>query len=121
MPTFSSATSLYEDFVNPEETVFDENAISNALHNISNTRIGSMPGRPTFGSRIYEVPFEPNDDSTKLFLITVIREAISKWEKRIVIKNISIVTSKENTLAALIDYYFKDASINARAKVTLLI
>lgn len=80
-----------------------------------------MPGRPTFGSRIYEVPFEPNDDSTKLFLITVIREAISKWEKRIVIKNISIITSKENTLAALIDYYFKDASINARAKVTLLI
>ena len=65
MPTFSSATSLYEDFVNPEETVFDENAISNALHNILNTRIGSMPGRPTFGSRIYEVPFEPNDDSTK--------------------------------------------------------
>ena len=104
MPTFSSATSLYEDFANPEETVFDENAISNALHNILNTRIGSMPGRPTFGSRIYEVPFEPNDDSTK-----------------IVIKNISIVTSKENTLAALIDYYFKDASINARAKVTLLI
>ena len=79
-----------------------------------------MPGRPTFGSRIYEVPFEPNDDATKVFMIRVIREAIEKWEKRIILTNID-VNAKENTLEALIDYYFRDASINGRAKITLLI
>lgn len=121
MPTFSSQNALYEDFVTPNTTVYDEFAISNALHNILNTRIGSMPGRPTFGSRIYEIPFEPNDDATKLFLITVIREAIEKWEKRIILTNVYIVNSKENTLEAMIDYYFKDSSINGRAKITLLI
>lgn len=121
MATFSSASSLYEDFVTPSTTVFDEYAIANALHNILNTRIGSMPGRPTFGSRIYEIPFEPNDDATKVFMITVIREAIEKWEKRIILTNIDIINSKENTLEALIDYYFKDSSINARAKISLLI
>ena len=42
MPTFSSATSLYEDFANPEETVFDENAISNALHNVSVPDYGEL-------------------------------------------------------------------------------
>lgn len=121
MPTFSSSNALYEDFVTPSTTVYDESAIANSLHNILNTKIGSMPGRPTFGSRIYEIPFEPNDDSTKLFLATVIKEAIVKWEKRIILTNISIINSKENTLEALIEYYFKDASINGRAKISLLL
>lgn len=119
--TFSSSSALYEDFVTPDITTYDERAISNALTNILNTRIGSMPGRPTFGSRIHEIPFEPNDDATRLFLIRVIEEAIKKWEKRIIIKNIDVVVSKENTLVALIDYYFRDASLNGRARVTLLL
>lgn len=119
--TFSTDNALYEDFVKPDTTVYDETAISNALTNILNTKIGSMPGRPTFGSRIYEVPFEPNDDTTKIFLIQVISEAIKKWEKRIILTDIKIEQIKENTLLAVIDYYFKDASINSRAKITLLI
>lgn len=119
--TFSNSDALYEDFVTPDTTNFDERAISNALSNILNTRIGSMPGRPTFGSRVHEVPFEPNDDATKLFLIRVIEEAIGKWEKRIIIKNIDVVMSKENTLVALIDYYFRDAALNSRARITLLL
>lgn len=118
--TFSSNYNLYEDFISADKTNFDENAIRNAIRNILLTQKGSMPGRPTFGSRILEIPFNMNDYSTKVLIRRLVYEALKKWEKRIVFTGISFPETSYNKLVVKIDYYFRDASLKASVSVSLL-
>lgn len=120
MSTFSSSDKLYEDFLTPKSTIFDENAIKNSIRNILRTNIGDMPGRPTFGSRLLEIPFSQNDSTTKLALQRLIAECLSKWEKRIVLTNITFPDTAYNNLIVKIDFYFIDASLNSTVSVSLL-
>lgn len=118
--TFSDDTKLYEDFISPNTTVFDENAIRNAVRNILLTRLGTMPGIPSFGSRLHEIPFSINDPSTRILIKRLITESLSKWEKRIVINNVDITSDSYNSVIAKIDYYFKDASLRSSVSVKLI-
>lgn len=118
--TFSKTDKLYEDFLSPASTNFDENAIKNAVKNILLTNIGSMPGRPTFGSRLMEIPFSQNDDTTQLILKRLIIECLARWEHRILIKNITFPETFYNNLVVKIDFVFRDASINGSVSVSLL-
>ena len=118
--TFSNDYKLYEDFVSPNTTVFDESAIRNAVRNILLTRLGTLPGIPNFGSRLYEVPFSINDSSTHILIKRLITESLSKWEKRIVINNVEIVLDSYNSVIVKIDYYFKDASLKSSVSVKLI-
>ncbi len=120
MSTFSSSDKLYEDFITPKSTNFDEQSIKNSIRNILLTNIGSMPGRPTFGSRLLEIPFSQNDSSTQLALKRLIAECLSKWEKRIILTNVSFPDTSYNNLVVKIDFYFIDASLNSTVSVSLL-
>lgn len=119
MSTFSDETKLYEDFITPKNTVFDEHAISDAIRNILLTRLGSMPGIPDFGSRLSEIPFTMNDSTTHLLIKRLVTECLSKWEQRIKIENINI-TNDINSIIVKIDYYFKDASLRSSVSVKLI-
>ncbi len=118
--TFSDSEKLYEDFITPKTTVFDERAIGNAVRNILQTPVGGIPGRPTFGSRINELTFNQNDNTTRLALKRLISEALSRWEKRIVLTNITFPETSFNNLVVKIDFRFVDASINSSVSVSLL-
>lgn len=118
--TFSSETSLYEDFVTSDSTNFDENAIKNAIRNILLTEKGSMVGRPSFGSRLYKIPFNLNDCNTQLLAKRLVFEALQKWENRIVLTNIEFPVMSQNNLVVKIDYYFKDATLKSSVSVSLL-
>ena len=115
-----SMSPLYEDFVKPNSTVFDENAIKNSITNILLTHRGKMPGRPTFGSRIMQIPFSQNDEITKVLLKRIIEEALVAWEDRIKFNDVEIIENKENKLVADIKYYFKDTGMNGSVSITLL-
>lgn len=104
----------------PDATVFDESAIKNSITNILLTRKGEMPGRPTFGSRIMQVPFLPNDEPTHILLKRVVEEALRTWEDRITFHDVEIINSRENKLVADIKYFFKDTGINGSVSITLL-
>lgn len=120
MATFSSFDKLYEDFMKPNTTVFDENAIRNSITNILLTHMGKMPGRPTFGSRIMQIPFSLNDNITHDLLKRIIEEALIAWEDRVVFKDVEIIENRENKLVVDIKYFFKDTGINGSVSITLL-
>jgi hypothetical protein len=120
MSTFSNSNALYEDFLEPDSTEFDEKAIGHAIKNILKTHIGTMPGRPTFGSRVLEIPFNQNDIATQIMLKEVVEEALKRWESRIIFKNVKIISNEVNNLVAKIEYYFKDTGINGSLSITLL-
>lgn len=117
--TFSSNEKLYEDFVKCNETVFDEKAIGNSIRNILLTPLGSMPGKPDFGSRLLEVPFSPNDSSTRILATRVVYEALVKWERRIIFLGLK-VTQKENTISLDIKYRFRNSSFTGVLGINLL-
>lgn len=120
MSTFSNSNKLYEDFVTPDSTVFDENAIRNAVRNILLTKKGTMPGIPAFGSRLYEVPFNMNDSSTHVLIKRLILESLTKWEPRLKVENVDVISNSYNSIIAKIDYYFKDSSLRSSVSVKLI-
>lgn len=117
--TFSSNEKLYEDFVTPDSTVFDEKAIGNSIRNILLTPLGSMPGKPEFGSRLLEIPFSPNDSTTRILATRVVYEALVRWEKRIIFLGLK-VTQKENIIRLDIKYRFRDSTLTGTLGINLL-
>lgn len=120
MSTFSSQNAIYEDFVSVDKTVYNETAIKNSITNILLTRIGSMPGRPTFGSRVHEIPFSPNDVVTKTILKKVISEALARWEHRIIFNDVVIESNEANNLKAQVQFKYKDTGLLGAVSVQLL-
>lgn len=111
--------SLYFDFVTVNRLSEDENAINNAIRNILNTPIGSLPGKPTFGSRIQELVFSQMDDLTKKLLKNVIIEALDYWELRIRVIDVNIETDDAyNKMIATILYQYNDDE-NKTSELTL--
>ena len=67
----------------------DQQAIKTSIRNILMVPKGSLPGDSEFGSRIHEIIFSQLDGLTSKLQDTFIREALTKYEKRQRIKNIS--------------------------------
>lgn len=89
---------------------FDTNTqIKNCLLNFLNTRRGERRMNPTFGTSLYGVVFEMNDDSTDEILKDVITNELNSWIPQISIKNISI---KNKDYSSNTDNYIKKITIN---------
>ena len=57
--------------------------IMQAIRVILATTPGQRVMRPTFGSRLHELIFEPNDQETAALAARYAREALNMWEPRI--------------------------------------
>ncbi|MEM1241056.1 MAG: GPW/gp25 family protein [Cyanobacteria bacterium P01_H01_bin.26] len=58
---------------------------------ILSTRLGERVYRPDFGSRLHELVFAPLNEDTLLLAQIYAREAIQKWEPRVVIEAVAAV------------------------------
>jgi uncharacterized protein len=80
---------LSAKFVNLEES----------MRIILGTRLGERVYRPDFGSRLDELVFAPMNTETLLLIKIYVREAITKWEPRVILKNVYVeVASSPITL-----------------------
>jgi len=114
----------YKDFSSTDKKNFDTNVdvIKNSLKNILYTRKGSFPGNPLFGSDLYEDLFELNDTLTEIIIKTKIEIAISNWEKRVNIENISIKRIPEyNKIIINILFTLKDDELKKTETLLLSI
>ena len=112
--------SLYIDFVSAVSLNTDENAINNAIRNILCTPRGTLPGKPTFGSRIHELVFSQMDELTINLLKHVIIEALDYWELRIKLLDVDIKAEEAyNRMIATITYAFIDEGQWVKAEVQL--
>lgn len=60
----------------------DTEAVKNAIKNIIMTPIGSMPGKPLFGSNISKYVFENITPGLKIVIQQEVTMAIDNWEPR---------------------------------------
>ena len=91
--------------------------INQCIAIILTTPKGSVPHRPTFGSNVYKYVDYPIDIA-KPNIIRETIDAINEWEKRIVIKSVT-VEYNETQVTVKIQWTLKSSSIINSAEVTL--
>ena len=65
-------------------------SVKGAIKNILLTQVGSVPGRPEFGSNVNKFLFTTMDPLVAQLIEEEIRYAIKRWEPRVKIKKINI-------------------------------
>ena len=114
---------IYFDYKNPTSVDTNEKAINNSIRNILMTRLGSVPGKPDFGSRVMEQVFELMDGQlTKELLKSTVIQALIKWEPRIEIQDVQVKLMPEYNRAIveiLYSYVMLGKNIGTKASITL--
>lgn len=84
--------AYYKDFPNSlsSNAVTDKEAIRQSIRNIINTKKGSVPGKPDFGCPLDAYLFEQLDDTLKDLLIGDVNSALTKYEPRISVEDVSV-------------------------------
>ncbi len=113
----------YYDYADVDSIDTNENAINNSIKNIIMTRIGSLPGKPEFGSNVLNIVFDLMDNnSTDDILKNNIVSSLIKWEPRISINNIIIKQIPEyNRIIVDIKYSYNILGGNINASTTILL
>ena len=76
---------------------------------ILGTPLGTRVMRPTFGSRLQELVFAPNDSNTAAQARRYVEEALGMWEPRIIVMEVIVHPheSHDNTMVVEITYQVK--------------
>jgi len=92
-----------------ESSSYEEN-IKESIIIILSTKLGERLMRPDFGCRIHELLFAPNTIDTHNLAIFYVTEALRKWEHRIILNQVDILTTTETSINIHIDYQIKDTN-----------
>jgi len=72
--------------------------LAEAIRHLLSTRVEERVMRRDYGSRIYEVPFEANDDATYALIRQFVISAIRKWERRVLVDEVTVTPDHENNM-----------------------
>lgn len=104
--------ALYTDYTTIETSVTDVEAINNSIYNILLTRKGSLPGKPRFGSDIYDIIFSPITHITESIIRNIVYEALGEFEPRIITRDVTVDKIPEfNKLIVNVTYTYRDKGI----------
>lgn len=80
--------------------------IDDALHMVLMTAPGERLMRPFFGCRIWQLVFEPINANTLGLMAEAVREAVGRWEPRILLDDVRVVPASgdEGAVFIHIDY-----------------
>jgi uncharacterized protein len=73
----------------------DKELIRDSILTILLTKIGQRLFNPSFGSRLHELMFSPNDSATARMAEQFILDAIRKWEPRVRVLGVKVYSSEE--------------------------
>lgn len=111
---------IYFDYTKPDTVNTNEQAINNSIRNILTTQIGSVPGKPTFGSDLQSLIFEFIDGITEDAAATLIVEALNRWEPRITVLDVEVKSLPEyNKIVSTISYQYELLGKNVRTKTSI--
>lgn len=91
----------------------DFSLIRSSIGIILNWQIGTRFYNERFGSRVWECLEEPNDNVVKALLSHFIIESLTLWEKRIELKNNSLIYTKvaHDKINITLTYRLKNSNI----------
>ena len=92
--------------------------IKQSIAQILGTRIGERIMRPEFGSNMYKLLFEQNDNVLISLAQFYVVDALKKWEKRITIYSVNIARDSENEHKFNIRIAFQVANSSQEGNLT---
>ena len=85
----------------------DRNEIDQAIEAILTTALGQRVMRPTFGCRLHELVFAPNNSQTHARARRYVEEALGMWEPRIKVQAIHVKVDNNDNGRLLIEISYK--------------
>ena len=85
----------------------DRNEIDQAIEAILTTALGQRVMRPTFGCRLHELVFAPNNSQTHARARRYVEEALGMWEPRIKVQAIHVKVDDNDNGRLLIEISYK--------------
>ena len=91
----------------------DENKIRESIVIILRTAPGERVLMPTFGCRIAELVFAPNNGATRAMAQTFVEESLAHWEPRIDPPSVTVYVDPKvpNALQISIDYVVRETNL----------
>jgi phage baseplate assembly protein W len=87
--------------------------IRQSIYYILSTIPGERLLMPQFGSKLGSLIFDPNDDTFADLAKIYVEEALSKWEPRITVTNVEVLSkSDSNTVPISIKYRINSTNMN---------
>lgn len=86
----TSNNGLVQNDYKSFRSVTNEEAIKNSVKNIILTSKGTVPGKPNFGSNIYNIIFELATPLTLSMASNYVYEALAEFENRINVLDVNI-------------------------------
>jgi len=88
--------------------------IQDAIWIILSTALGERVMRPTFGAGAEEFVFESNSIASQVRLADAIKNALTQWEPRIDLVNVSVVQSPQGPSSVLVTIQYVIRSTNTQ-------
>jgi len=85
----------------------ERNELEQSIKIILGTPLGQRVMRPTFGSRLHELVFAPNNSHTAAQARRFVEEAIGMWEPRIRIQNVEAYPHPKETNFLVIEIKYE--------------
>ena len=85
----------------------DRNELDQAIEVILTTALGQRVMRPTFGCRLHELVFAPNNSQTHAQARRYVEEALGMWEPRIKVQAINVRADDNDNGRLLIEIRYK--------------
>jgi phage baseplate assembly protein W len=89
-----------------------EASIAEAIRVILSTTPGERLMRPDFGCAINELVFSPNTAPSIALAEHYVREAITRWEPRVILKSVRGLPDTDNSVLAHIHIEYEVRSVN---------
>ncbi len=94
--------------------------INESIQQILATSPGERVMLPEFGSRLRELLFEPNDAVLKTLARVYVIDAIKRWEKRVIVKEVYIDDSPQNLDQGLLNIHINYTVIKGQVQGNLV-
>jgi len=95
-------------------TTGPDDGIDSALRMILSTAPGERVMRPMFGCKIWELLFEPINANTLGLMAEAVREAVGRWEPRVVLEDVRVSPDQRSYGQVAIDIDYSSKTTNDR-------
>jgi phage baseplate assembly protein W len=85
----------------------ERNELVQAIFIILSTSPGQRVMRPTFGCRLHELVFAPNNSHTAAQARRYVEEALGMWEPRITVLNVKVIPDSKEDSRLLIEIEYE--------------
>ncbi len=85
----------------------ERNEIDQAIHIILSTSPGERVMRPTFGCRLHDIVFDPNNSHTAARARRYVEEALGMWEPRISVVRVEVSHDGDEANCLIIEVHYE--------------